>query len=268
MMEITTEQRRAILSVIRECGGILRGAHEIESQSEAVTVKPGAANFVTVYDVGVQRKLIARLGELFPGASFFAEEQDNTGARFRNTYCFIIDPIDGTTNFIHDYKFSAISVALYYDASPVFGAVYDPYLDEMFYASAGGGAFMNGKPIRVSDRPLEKALVLFGTSPYDRETYAFSTFERVRNVFLHCADVRRSGSAALDVCYVACGRADAYFEDTLSPWDFAAGLLILTEAGGKMTSYGGEAPAAGQKTSALCTNLTLHPEMLRLINEI
>ncbi len=267
-MMISEEKQQQILDIIRKSGALILSAHDLETRSDAITVKPGAANFVTEYDVRVQQTLIEALSGLFPGANFFAEEKENSAVSFQNAFCFVIDPIDGTTNFIHDMKCSAVSVALYYDGEPVFGAVYDPYLDEMFHASAGGGACLNGRPVSVSSRPLEKALVLFGTSPYNRDLYAKSTFDRVRNVFMKCADVRRSGSAALDVCYVACGRVDAYFEDILSPWDFAAGLLILNEAGGRMTSYAGEPPRAGEKTSALCTNKLLHPEMLQIINNI
>lgn len=266
-MEITRENQQKIIDIIRACGDTVRTAHDVESLDGAITVKPGAANFVTAYDMKVQNMLIAQLSALYPKASFFAEEKDNDGACFKDAYCFVIDPIDGTTNFIHDMKCSAVSVALYYDGKPLFGAVYDPYMDEMFHASVGGGAFLNDRPIRVSARLLDKALVLFGTSPYNRDLYGRTTFDRVYNVFMKCADVRRSGSAALDVCYVACGRADAYFEDILSPWDFAAGLLILTEAGGKMTSYKGELPKAGEKTSVLCSNKLLHSEMLRLLNK-
>ena len=267
MMEATKENQKKIINIIRTCGAVVRSAHDVESQSGAITVKPGAANFVTLFDVNVQNTLISRLSALYPQANFFAEEKDNDGACFKDAYCFVIDPIDGTTNFIHDMKYSAISVALYYDGMPLFGAVYNPYMDEMFHASVGGGAYLNDRPIRVSGRSLDKALVLFGTSPYNREEHGRDTFKRVYNVFMKCADVRRSGSAALDVCYVACGRVDAYFEDILSPWDFAAGLLILTEAGGKMTSYSGEQPKAGEKTSVLCSNKLLHSEMLQLLNK-
>ena len=266
-MEVTIENQRKIIEIIRSCGAEVRSVQNVESQDGAIAVKPGAANFVTSFDVKVQNTLISRLAALYPQARFFAEEKDNDGSCFKDAYCFVIDPIDGTTNFIHDMKHSAISVALYYDAKPLFGAVYDPYMDEMFHASLGGGAFLNGSPIRVSGRSLDTALVLFGTSPYNRDQYGRETFDRVYNVFMKCADVRRSGSAALDVCYVAGGRVDAYFEDILSPWDFAAGLLILTEAGGKITDYTGDFPKTGEKTSVLCSNKLLHSEMLRLLNK-
>ena len=267
MMKISKEAQQAVLAAVRECGGIVLSAHGVEAQDGAVEVKPGAANFVTVYDVKVQQTLISRLLALFPEASVFAEEQDNADACFAGTFCFVIDPIDGTTNFIHDMKRSVISVALFYDGAPVFGAVYDPYMDEMFSAAAGEGACLNGARISVSDRPLEKALVSFGTSPYNRAETVDETFRRVKRIFLRCADIRRSGAAALDVCYVACGRTDAYFEDVLSPWDFAAGMLILREAGGELTDYAGGVPRAGEKSPVLCSNKLLHPEMLRLINQ-
>ena len=266
-MNIEKEQKQAILDLIQDAGRLILSAHDVEAQKNAITVKPGAANFVTVYDVKVQQMLIDGLGKLFPDAYVFAEEKNNAAASFAGAYCFVIDPIDGTTNFIHDMKRSVISVALFFDGAPVFGAVYDPYMGEMFSAAAGEGAFLNGRPIRVSDRSLDKALVSFGTSPYNRVETVGATFRRVQSVFMECADIRRSGTAALDVCYVACGRTDAYFEDVLSPWDYAAGMLILREAGGTLTDYSGNVPLAGEKSSVLCSNKLLHPEMLQLINQ-
>ena len=264
-MKIAKETQTKILSIIRDAGRMVLSAHDVEAQDGNILVKPGTANFVTVFDLQVQETLIAGLRALFPSAFFFAEEKDNSAAEFRDTYCFLIDPIDGTTNFIHDMKCSVISVGLYYNGDPVFGAVYDPYMDEMFYAAAGEGAFLNGRAIAVSDRPLEKALVSFGTSPYNRSQLAGQTFERAKTVFLACADLRRSGSAALDICFVACGRTDAYFEDILSPWDYAAGYIILKEAGGEMTDFKGTPPRVGEKTPVLCSNKALHPQMLSLL---
>ena len=265
-MYISAEKQKEILCAVRDCGKIVLSAHDVENP-DAVSVKPGAANFVTVYDVLVQKTLIERLLSVIPGASVFAEEQDNDGANFADGFCFVIDPIDGTTNFIHDMRRSALSVALLYNGVSVFAAVYDPYADEIFSAAAGEGACLNGKAISVSGRSLDKALVGFGTAPYDRAVYADTTFSRVKRIFLKCADIRRSGSAALDVCYVACGRLDVFFEDVLSAWDFAAGQLILQEAGGTLTDYAGASPQPGRKSSVLCTNTLLHPQVLQLINQ-
>ena len=136
-MKIVKETQTKILNIIRDAGRMVLSAHDVEAQDGNILVKPGTANFVTVFDLQVQETLIAGLRALFPSAYFFAEEKDNSAAEFRDTYCFLIDPIDGTTNFIHDMKCSVISVGLYYNGAPVFGAVYDPYMDEMFSAAAG-----------------------------------------------------------------------------------------------------------------------------------
>ena len=266
IMAVSKEKQNGILALMRECGDIILSAHAVEAQSGAITVKPGEANFVTVYDVRVQEILIGGLRALFPDAYFYAEEKDNSAAAPAEGLCFFIDPIDGTTNFIHNMQCSAVSVGLYENGVPVFGAVYDPYRGEMYHAAQGEGAYLNGEPISVSSRPLEKALISVGTAPYNR-VHADETFQRMRRVFLRCADLRRCGSAALDVCWVACGRTDAYFEDVLSPWDYAAGALILKEAGGEVTTYAGQPHKPGEKASILCSNKVLHQTVLDLINE-
>ena len=265
-MRITKEQQEQIFQLMRECGALMRSAHSVEKADGEITEKPGSANFVTVYDVAVQNRLIEGLKALFPDAAFLAEEKENDAAFPARGLCFVIDPIDGTTNFIHDYRCSAISVGLFDHGAPLFGAVLDPYRDELFSAAAGEGAFLNGRPIHASDRDLAHALVSFGTSPYDRAALADSSFDVVKRIFLRCADIRRSGSAAADICFVACGRTDAFFEATLSPWDFAAGGIILAEAGGRMTDFSGEPIRPGKKSSVLCTNDKLHGAMLDLIN--
>ena len=145
-----------------------------------------------------------------------------------------MDPVDGTTNLIHDYRCSAVSIALCENRRPVAGLIWQPYMQEMFYAEAGRGATMNGKEIHVSETPFDKALVAFGTAPYHTELAEKSM--ELALAYLHsCADVRRSGSAAIDLAYLACGRHDAFFELNLKPWDYAAGSLIVQEAGGVVT---------------------------------
>lgn len=264
---IDTELQNAVFALMRRAGDVMLGARQVEASAGAVSVKPGDANYVTVYDVKVQELLIEGLSALFPCAVFLAEESAAVQRVPDAGDCFVIDPIDGTTNFIHDMQCSAISVALFRDGAPCFGAVFDPYRDEMFHAVSGGGAFLNGAPIRASVRDVSHALVCFGTSPYDRAALCEKSFALVKRFFLRCADIRRSGSAAIDICCVACGRTDVFFEAILSPWDFAAGGLILREAGGRMTDFsGGEIPA-GSKSSVLCTNARLHDAALQIINE-
>ena len=266
-MEWTDELRDAVNALIRQSGRIMLGQADPEHERGAVSEKPGAANYVTQYDVRVQTALETGLSALFPQAKFFAEEQENDIEDAKRGLCFVIDPIDGTTNFIHHMGCSAVSVALFENGVPVYGAVLDPYRDELFYAVKGGGAFLNGAPIRASRRDLAHALVSFGTSPYDRARLADASFDRAKRIFLRCADLRRSGSAAIDICCVACGRTDAFFEDILSAWDFAAGGLILSEAGGRLSAYDGGLPGFGCKSSVLCTNGLLHGAMLELINQ-
>ena len=191
--------------------------------------KEGHANFVTNIDREVEEYLQQALLTLVPGSQMIGEEKENSALTDAPTW--IVDPVDGTTNLIHDYRCSAVSIALCENRKPVTGLIWQPYMKEMFYAEAGKGATLNGKPIHVSEHPFDRALVAFGTSPYHAEL-AEKTM-RLALAFLHsCADIRRSGSAALDLAYLACGRHDAYFELTLKPWDYAAGSLIVQEAGG------------------------------------
>ena len=267
MKPLENEQKNAICRLMRSAGETVLEARQVEADAGAIREKPGDANFVTVYDVRVQTQLIEGLRGLFPDAVFLAEE-DHCGSGVPQTGdCFVIDPIDGTTNFIHDMQCSAVSVALFRDASPLFGAVLDPYRGELFTAEAGKGAFLNGAPIRVSQRDLPHALASFGTSPYDRDRLGDVSFAAAKRIFMRTADIRRSGSAAIDICCVACGRTDLFFEFVLSPWDFAAGGLILTEAGGMITDFTGAQARPGAKSSVLCSNARLHKAALEIINE-
>lgn len=238
-----------IEAAMRFCGEIMLNAERSEAM---VDEKSGKANFVTTYDKFVQKTLKEKLGEIMPEAHFVGEEED-IHESIETGYSFIVDPIDGTTNFIRDYHVSAISVGLLYNAEPIFGAVYNPYLDEMFSAEKGKGAFLNGKPIKVTENTLENSIVLFGTSPYYPELSKRS-FEKAYDYFTKALDVRRSGSAALDLCSVASGRADLFFELKLSPWDFAAGSIIITEAGGEITQIDGTALSFDKPCSVLASN--------------
>lgn len=209
--------------VVREAGALVRGL-----QHPQVYTKEGHANFVTEADLASQEFLLGKLRALLPGAHFFAEEQAEN--QLEPGFNWIIDPIDGTTNFMRGYRPCAISVGLVRDGVGVMGLVYDVWADEMFAAAQGGGAFCDGRPIHPAEAPMENALIGFGTSPYYRER-AQATFAAMEEVFACCGDVRRSGSAALDLCYVAAGRSDGFLEAILSPWDFCAASVILSESG-------------------------------------
>lgn len=248
-----TEQ---ITEAVKECAAIILNAHDIEAGIEE---KAGAANFVTKYDKQVQTELFARLKAILPEAHLIGEEESEHDSADKG-YAFIVDPIDGTTNFIKDYKASAISVGLLKDGEPYIGVVYNPYLDELFSAVKGGGAYLNGRQIHASDKKLSEGLVLFGTSPYSRQL-ADKTFAYVRRLFDCSLDIRRSGSAALDLCSIAAGRAEAYFELALSPWDFAAGALIVTEAGGIAATLEGQPLVYDKKCSMLAAGSAAYKQI-------
>ncbi len=225
----------ALTAAAREAGSIMLEATDIQSGVEA---KEGRANFVTAYDKKVQEFLYGRLTELLPEAAFVGEEEE-THAALGHGYAFIVDPIDGTTNFMKGAGCSAVSIGLLLDGEPYMAAVYNPYRDEMFWAQRGKGAYCGKQRIFVSKKPLSDGLVLFGTAPYYREL-ADKSFEMAKSYFDRSLDVRRSGSAALDLCSVASGRAELFFELRLQPWDFAAGALLISEAGGRITTVDGE----------------------------
>ena len=253
--------------IMAEAGRIMRSAHD-HDVSSSVLVKPGDANFVTAYDFQVQEFLIERISAALPDAVFIAEEKTNDSAVLSGAHCFIIDPIDGTTNFIHNFRHSCISVAMLSFGEVVFGAVYDPYQDELFCAARGAGAFMNGQPIHVSDYTMDHALVSFGTCPYYKDAYADSTFRLCKELFLRCGDVRRSGSAALDLAYIAAGRCDIFYECLLSPWDIAAGSLLIAEAGGVVTDMNGDPLHFDTPSPVLAANPKVYPELLAIVKSL
>ncbi|MGN1181170.1 MAG: inositol monophosphatase family protein [Suilimivivens sp.] len=243
------ELLQSIIDIVREAGQILLGAEHIE---ETVEEKSGRANYVTAYDKRVQDFLFEKLKEVLPEAVFIGEEEEEHSS-LPEGYAFIIDPIDGTTNFMKGYCASCISVGLLKAKQPEIGVVYNPYLNEIFSAVKGKGAFKNGMPIHVSSHDLKDGIVLFGTAPYNEEL-AQKSFHCAYELFKKSLDVRRSGSAAIDLCNIACGRAELYFELLLSPWDYAAGSLILTEAGGEIMTTDGKALTYDRKNGIVAGN--------------
>ncbi len=249
-----------LINIMKNAGEIMLCAHNIDDDS--ISSKEGSANFVTVFDVKVQDYLMSEIKALVPDALFIAEEKKNDPSVLMGEHCFIIDPIDGTTNFIHDYRHSCISLAMFSGGQAVFGAVYDPYLGELFSAEKGMGAFLNGKPMKVSSRPMSDAIVAYGTSPYYKDVLCEKTFELTKELFNRCADIRRCGSAALDLAYTAAGRNDLFFEFLLSPWDIAAGYLLITEAGGIITDMQGKEIDFSAPCPVIASSKKLYSEFL------
>ena len=253
-----------IAEIVRRAGDIILSAHNVEDDG-AVKEKHGdAANMVTKYDVAVQEFLIGEITAILPDASFIAEEKENDPEVLNRRHCFIIDPIDGTANFVHDYRHSCISLALISHGAVEFAVVYDPYQSEMFTAERDGGAYLNGKRISVSSREAAHSIVTFGTSPYYKTELGDKTFELCKKIFYITSDLRRSGSAALDLAYVAAGRIDMFFELVLSPWDYAAGILLVNEAGGKISDMQGNAPSLCAPTPIIAANAEVYDTLLSI----
>ncbi|MBR4760963.1 MAG: inositol monophosphatase [Lachnospiraceae bacterium] len=235
--------------ILEDIGLVARKAGKImlEASNPKVMEKSGHANFCTETDEKIQAFLIDNLSSICPEASFLGEEdgQDVFTAKMSRGFCFVIDPIDGTSNFIFAYRPSVISIALLKDGRPYLGVVYNPFDEMMFTAQSGKGAYLNGEPVMSSKAPLSESLTVFGTAPYYEELRD-QTFDAVKKLMPLCVDVRRSGTAAWDMCCVACGRCSLYFELKIQLWDYAAGALIASEAGcsvadieGKPLSYSG-----------------------------
>ena len=252
--------------VLQDILPIVRAAGEIILRREgAASIRTKAAqDFVTEVDFRVQRFIQEKLKENWPQIQFMGEERDNSDIDFSRPY-WVLDPIDGTTNFIHDFHASVISVALVCDHDPIFGVVYNPSTGEEFTGIRGGGAYLNGEPICVSSAEhLSEALVFVGTAPYRRNEMD-ENFRRIQRVYLSAHDIRRFGCTALELCYIACGRADGQFEFGTKPWDIAAGWLILREAGGEVVSVWGGPPPLDGESAIVSTNGKFTEELRKLM---
>jgi myo-inositol-1(or 4)-monophosphatase len=216
------------------CGELLRGYFK-----RPLDIRQKQLNdLVTEADEAIEARLVNHIREAFPNDAIFAEEGgEKTGT---TAYQWIIDPVDGTTNFAHQLPQFSISIALAYEGKVIAGVVNDPVKEEFFEAELGSGAKLNGEPISVASRTrLADALVVTGFS-YDRRDRIEVLLERVRRILMNAQGLRRFGSAALDLCYIAAGRFDVFVEDGLSPWDMAAGQLIAAEAGAALRTIQGE----------------------------
>jgi myo-inositol-1(or 4)-monophosphatase len=233
------------IKAARAAGGIINQASRDLDLIKVNTKGPN--DFVTEVDQMAERAVIDTLLSAYPGHGILAEESGRTHGAKDSEYVWIIDPLDGTTNFIHGLPMYCVSIALEYRGQIQQGVVYDPNRNDLFYASKGRGAFLNDKRLRVSKR-IRMADALIGTGfPFRRGDSFKRYMQMLELVMQSCAGVRRPGSAALDLCYLAAGYYDGFFETGLSPWDVAAGALIVTEAGGLVGNFTGEADFLHQR---------------------
>jgi myo-inositol-1(or 4)-monophosphatase len=225
----------------------------------------GVVDLVTEADKASERLLVERLSAVLPEASILAEE--GSGVERSATLRWVVDPLDGTTNYAHGYPVFSVSIALERDGAIHLGVVLDPTRNECFTALRGQGALLNGQPIQVSATPNLDAALLVTGFPYDVRTTARDNLTQFRQFLKTAQGIRRGGSAALDLCYVACGRFDGFWEESLSPWDMAAGVLIVQEAQGRVTGYLGGAPDI-ESGHILATNGRIHDAMQSILVEI
>ena len=235
----------SIIPIVREAANLMvRSGFDVMEKGSQV-------NLVTSSDLAVQEFLVGRLSGLIPGAGFLCEENDL--ADLSHEYVWIIDPIDGTANYARGIGDCCISVALARRGELVAGVVYIPWRDELYHAEKGFGAFMNGRPLKVSDRPMSACLFGTAMSAYRKE-FAKVCSDIIFDVYMRSNDVRRFGSAAVELCMLAAGQLDLYFEMRLQPWDYAAASLIISEAGGLSCGFDGKPLSLDKASLVLAAN--------------
>ena len=262
MIDETTHLLGVAAEAASAAGEIIRAAWD---QPKTIAYK-GAIDLVTSVDRESERKIVEIIQRHFSDHSILAEEETKIESR-QSEYRWIIDPLDGTTNFAHGYPQFCVSIALERSGEVILGFVDDPIRRERFSAVRQQGATLNGKPIRTSAaNELDKSLLATGF-PYDQREHADFYLSYFRAFMTRSQGIRRGGSAALDLCYVACGRLDGFWELKLKPWDTAAGALIVSEAGGKLSDFAGE-PFSIWGNETLAANSSIHDEMVRVARAV
>lgn len=252
-----------LIQIVKKAGKILVEGYYEEKKVNFKAKK----DLVTKYDLSIEKFLKQEFTKEFSEFTLIAEESDNSNIEFNNS--IIIDPIDGTTNFVNQVPHTCISVGVYKNKKPYLAVVFNPILDELYSAKVGEGSFLNGKRLKVSiEDDFQKSLISTGF-PYTSGTCKDDlkdVIKKIENILPKCQDIRRLGSAALDLCYVAKGVYEGYYEMNLKPWDVSAGILILTEAGGRVTNIKGEAYKLFEDKYIVASNNKIHISLLSNLN--
>lgn len=249
-----------VQSLARKAGELI-----LARGNTSIIVKEGNANYVTPTDLAVSELLSRALPQLIEGSKMISEESTHNAA-YQSGYVWVIDPIDGTNNFIYRLNFSVVSIGLFFEGVPTLGVVYNPYSGDTYAAIKGCGATLNGVTIHTHPyKSISETMVLLETGSYN-DRASMTTFTPLRAVFQDCVDYRVTGCSALDICYVASGKVGAFFSELISIWDYAAALVVLSEAGGIASRWNGTALDFGKSGSILATNGILHEEMINRLN--
>ena len=259
LKELTT----AVCEIARSAGAFL--AEERKRFRREAVVEKHAHDYVSYVDKESERRIVAALQALLPQAGFITEE--GLGTYQDEPYCWVVDPLDGTTNFIHDNTPYCVSIALRSRNELLLGVVYEPARDECFYGWQGGGAYLNGEPMHVSVVQQPEQAFVVAELPYNADRYAATAVHLIQSLYGKVAGIRMNGSAALALCYVAAGRFDAWVEAFIGKWDYSAAALLIQEAGGCVTDFEGRAHYL-EGHHIVATNGPLHPWLLQLVREV
>ena len=254
--------RSTAIEIARRAGALLRA--EVGKRRQ-IAFKGSPTNLVTEMDRRAEALIIDGLRAEFPGHAILSEERGTVGGPASHRW--IVDPLDGTTNYAHGIPVFCVSIGLEVDGQPRLGVVYDPNLDECFVAERGNGARLNGERLSVSETPVLNESLLATGFPYSIRESPHNNLAEFAAFSLRCRGVRRMGSAVLYFCYVAAGRLDGYWELRLGPWDAAAGGLMVEEAGGRVTNLTG-GPLDLDRPAVVASNGRIHDEMLRVLKEV
>ena len=257
-----TELKRmtlAVCDIAKSAGSYIK--EERAKFSLSKVERKHAHDYVSYVDKGSEQRIVSALRQLLPEAGFITEE--GSAGHDQEQLVWVIDPLDGTTNFIHQYAPYAVSIALMQGQQVIIGVVYEICANECYYAWQGGGAYLNGEAIHVSQQKIEDALLCLQL-PYNSEAYKPTAKHFIDTFYGHCASIRMNGSAAMSLCYVAAGRLDGYAEQYIGQWDYMAGSLIVMEAGGIVTDYSGSAEFT-RGNSVVATNGIIQKDLLNAI---
>ncbi len=256
----TPKIKSTLLKCLEDAGKVLKTS----IRSKITIEKKTELSLVTQIDKKCEKIIVAAIRKAFPDHALLTEESPPMAGKSLAGSRWIIDPLDGTTNFAHRFPVSCVSIGYEENGKLEAGGVYDPFRNELFLGFRGKGATLNGKKISVSpQKNLIDSLVCTGF-PYDRHERMDEYIQVFKSILMKVSDLRRTGSAALDICYVACGRFDGYWEFNLQAWDKAAAMVILEEAGGAMTNFRGQKLTLADRQN-LISNSRIHPEMLKIV---